>query len=279
MLAAVLVLCFVQPLYELVRFALNSDLYSHIVLIPFVSLYLVWQQRGGLALDGAPVRRLAVAPLLAGSGILAGYQLGTMSGWQPEREDYLAAMTLAFLALGLGGALLLFGPRTLRVAAWPAAFLIFMVPFPVAVEGWITRFLQQGSAEIAHGLLKLSGMPVFREDLVLHLPGFSMEVAPQCSGIHSSLVLFITSLLAGCLFLRSPWRRAVLALATIPLGLLRNGVRIVTIAELCVHVSPDMIDSPIHRHGGPVFFALSLIPLLLLLLWFRGSERRKQSSA
>jgi len=85
-------------------------------------------------------------------------------------------------------------------------------------------------------------------------------------------VLFITSLVAGGLFLRSPWRRAVLTLAVLPLALLRNGFRVFTIGQLCVRIGPQMIHSPIHKQGGPLFFALSLIPFFLLLLWLRKSE-------
>ena len=84
-----------------------------------------------------------------------------------------------------------------------------------------------------------------------------------------SLALFITSVLAGHLFFRSFGKRSLLALAVIPLGIIRNGFRIFVIAMLCVHVNPDMIDSPIHHRGGPIFFMLSLIPfsLLLYILW------------
>jgi exosortase/archaeosortase family protein len=100
-----------------------------------------------------------------------------------------------------------------------------------------------------------------------------MEVAPQCSGIHSSLALFILSLLAGHLFLRSRWKRATLALAVIPLALLRNGFRVFTIGQLCVHIGPEMIDSYIHRHGGPFFFILSLVPFCILLFFLMKSDR------
>ena len=34
-----------------------------------------------------------------------------------------------------------------------------------------------------------------------------------------------------------------------------------------------MIDSPIHHRGGPLFFALSLVPLFLLLWWLRRQEQ------
>jgi exosortase/archaeosortase family protein len=60
----------------------------------------------------------------------------------------------------------------------------------------------------------------------------------------------------------------------IPLGIVRNGFRILTIGLLCVHVGPHMIDSVIHHRGGPIFFALSLIPLFLLLVWLRRGDGR-----
>jgi exosortase/archaeosortase family protein len=103
-------------------------------------------------------------------------------------------------------------------------------------------------------------------------------VASECSGIHSTLVLLITSLMAGYLFLHSPWKRTWLVLAMVPLALLRNGFRIFVIGQLCVHIGPEMINSPIHRRGGPLFFVLSLIPFFLFLIYLRKSERRGKNS-
>jgi len=148
-----------------------------------------------------------------------------------------------------------------------------MVPFPTLVENWLERFLQRGSALTAYGMYQLSGTPVFYNDLSFQLPGFALQVAPVCSGIHSSLVLFLTSLVAGHLFLQSPWRRGILTLAVLPLGLLRNGFRIFVIGQLCTHIGPQMIHSAIHHDGGPVFFALSMVPFFLLLILLRRSEQ------
>jgi exosortase/archaeosortase family protein len=64
----------------------------------------------------------------------------------------------------------------------------------------------------------------------------------------------------------------------IPLGLLRNGFRVWVIGELCVRIGPQMIDSPIHHRGGPVFFVLSLVPLFLLLLYLSKCELRKEQA-
>ena len=84
---------------------------------------------------------------------------------------------------------------------------------------------------------------------------------------------FITSLVASHLFLESRWRRLLLVAFVIPLAIVRNGFRIMVIALLCVRVGPHMIDSIVHRRGGPLFFALSLIPLFLLMAWLRRGER------
>jgi exosortase/archaeosortase family protein len=84
----------------------------------------------------------------------------------------------------------------------------------------------------------------------------------------------MTSILAANLFLKTPWRRFALVAFVIPLAILRNGFRILVIGLLCVNVGPQMIHSVIHRRGGPVFFALSLIPLFALLWWLRKGETR-----
>jgi exosortase C (VPDSG-CTERM-specific) len=201
--------------------------------------------------------------------VLAAYWLAVHATSKLADGDSLALITLSFVLFFLGDCFLFLGKETLQAIAFPIGFLVFMVPIPVFMNNWIVAFLQHGSAATAYGLFRLSGTPVFRYDMEFQLPGFSMEVAPECSGIQSSLVLFLTSLVAGHLFLRTPWKRAVLILAVIPLGILRNGFRIFTIGQLCVRLGPEMIHSPIHLRGGPVFFALSLVPffLLLIVLW------------
>lgn len=266
-----LLLGFGKPFWELGQLALNNSLYSHLPLVPFISLYLVWLKREELKLEPtAPW--LAVWPLAGGLVVVVAFWLGIGAGWKPAQTDYLAVMMLAFLLFFLGACLGLFGGKNLRTMAFPAGLLIFAVPFPVVVESGIEAFLQHASAEASYLLLKLSGTTMFREGTLFVLPGITLEVAPECSGIRSSLVLFITSLLAGYLFLRGFWGRTALAVAVIALGILRNAVRIFVLAQLCIHINPDMIHSDLHRRGGPVFFAVSLVPLFLLLFWLRRRE-------
>jgi exosortase len=154
-----------------------------------------------------------------------------------------------------------------------------MVPFPASLTADLEYFLQHSSASLANVGFQLSDLPVFRRsDLEFQLPGITLGVSPECSGIQSTVALFIVSLAAGYVFLRSPWKRALLSLAVIPLGILRNAIRIVTIGELCVHVGPDMINSYIHRKGGWIFFLVTLVPFVALLLFFAQSEHPRSKS-
>jgi exosortase C (VPDSG-CTERM-specific) len=271
-----LVLCFSKPLYHLMQFAVAVEFHSYILLVPFVSFYLVWLKRQSLSHHSEPVRTLAVLPLAAGAMVLAGYWYAVHATSKLADGDSVALITLSFVLFFLGDCLLFLGKETLQAIAFPIGFLVFMVPIPVFLSNWVVALLQHGSAAIAYGLFRLSGTPVFRYDMEFQLPGFSMQVAPECSGIQSSLVLFLTSLLAGHLFLRTPWKRAVLILAVIPLGILRNGFRIFTIGQLCARLGPEMIRSPIHRHGGPLFFVLFLAPFFLLLVVLYKSDRVRE---
>ena len=165
----------------------------------------------------------------------------------------------------------------MRSAAFPLAYLIFMVPMPDAMADALETASKYASAEVANLFFHLSGTPFLRAGLIFQLPNITIEVAQECSGIRSSWVLLMTSILAANLFLKTPWRRFALVAFVIPLAILRNGFRILVIGLLCVNVGPQMIHSLIHRRGGPVFFVLSLIPFLLLLWWLRKGETRTRS--
>jgi exosortase C (VPDSG-CTERM-specific) len=216
--------------------------------------------------------------MVIGLAILAAYFWTRHAALKLQTQDYLAFTTASFLCLFVAACFLARPSPALVTATFPLALLIFMIPFPIFLEHALASFLQHGSADAAFWFLTASGMPVFRTGTLFQLPGFSMEVAPQCSGIHSSLVLFIASLLAAHLLLNRRWTGTLFILAVVPLGILRNGLRIFILAQLCVRVSPDWINSELHRRGGPVFFVVSLVPFFVLLLWLRKWEVKKLKS-
>lgn len=266
-----LTVSFAAPLAQLATHAWRHDLHSHILLIPVVSVYLLWGRR---AVPPAPAERSWLgAAVLVIAGIAAA-AIGLAWRGDISHNDYLALMAFAFVSFVAAGGFFFMGARWMAAAAFPFAFLIFMVPLPDAVVDALEKGSTLASAEAAAMYFGLAGTPLVRHGTIFELPGITLEVAQECSGIRSSWVLFITSVLAANLFLKSPWRRLALVAFVIPLGILRNGFRVFVIGELCVRVGPHMIDSIIHRQGGPFFFALSLVPLFLLLWWLRRGENR-----
>lgn len=266
-----LTVLFSRPLTMLLQYVAGSDLHSHILLVPFLSAYLLFLRRRRLVTTySSSVIGTVVVSGIAIAAVAAGIE------WRASLSvnDELSLMALAYVGFLVAGGFLFLGAKWMRAAAFPAAFLIFAVPLPDAAVNWLEDASASASAEAAALFFSVTGTPLVRHGTLFELPGIAIRVAQECSGIRSSWVLFITSLIASNLFLNTGWRRTVLVAFVIPLGILRNGFRILVIGLLCVHIGPQMIDSPIHHHGGPIFFALSLIPLFLLLSWLRRQERR-----
>ena len=269
-----LLAAFGQPLLGLANYAVRSSLHSYILLIPFVSGYLLYLRR-----DQLPKERVANLPfgivlLACGLGVFLFTHWLAFAGRAPADNYYFVLLTTSFLCCLAGGGFFFFGRDWMRPAAFPLAYLIFMVPMPDAMADALETASKYASAEVANVLFHLSGTPILRAGLVFQLPNITIEVAQECSGIRSSWVLLMTSILAANLFLKTPWKRIALVAFIIPLAILRNGFRILVIALLCVNIGPQMIHSVIHRRGGPVFFALSLIPLFALLWWLRKGDTR-----
>jgi exosortase C (VPDSG-CTERM-specific) len=266
-----LALAFIQPLTRLTLYAAQSELNSLILLVPFIAGYLLYTQRVRIL---AACRSSIAGTVMAGGIGFTALVAGIVWRRSLSINDDLGLAALAFVSFAAAGGFLFLGARWMAARAFPVAFLIFLVPLPDAAVDWLENASMLASADAAALFFNVAGTLMAREGTVFVLPGITLQVARECSGIHSSWVLFIAGLLASHLFLRTPWRRIVLVAFVIPLGILRNGFRVFVIGQLCVHVGPYMINSMIHRRGGPFFFALSLIPLFLLLLWLRRGERR-----
>lgn len=247
---------FWQCLVDLWRLSRTDETYSHMPLIPLVSAYLLYSARERIA----EAARSAFLPglFVIGLGALLFFAGPSLLG-SAVHKDHLALNTLLGLILWLGGFIALFGWRSFHYASFPLLFLIFMVPIPIFLLDGIVHLLQRASTEIANGLFLLLGVPFVRNDFVFELPGLTVMVAEQCSGIRSSISLLITGILAAHLGLTSAWRRGVLILAVLPITVFKNALRVITLTLLGAYVDPRIMSSSLHRAGGIPFFMLALV--------------------
>jgi len=269
-----LVACFIIPLFSLFAYAAGTDLHSHILLVPFISGFLLYLRRAELPRQYCSSPATGSVFSILGLAAVALAMTLQRSAQPLSQNDQLALTVFGFVSLLAAGGCFILGSRWMAAAAFPFAFLIFLVPLPDAAANFLEDASMLASAEVTSLLFNATDTPVLRSGTVFELPGIAIRVAQECSGIRSSWVLFITGLLAGNMLLRSNWRRGLLVAFVVPLGIIRNGFRVWVIGTLCVHFGPQMIDSAIHRRGGPLFFALSLIPFFVFLWWLRRRELR-----
>ena len=220
---ALLIAAFIKPLSSLAVHSATTELNSYILLVPFISAYLIYIRRKQLPGEYFSSPGFAMVPLVAGLAALAAPWSMHAWGWSLSHNDFLTLMALAFVCFLAAAGFFFLGRKWMAAAAFPVAFLIFMVPLPDGAVDWLETASKLASTYAAHLFFLLSGTPVLREGTVFHLPGIVFEVAQECSGIRSSWALFMTSLVASHLFLKSPWRRAVFVAFVIPLGILSNG--------------------------------------------------------
>ncbi|MDF0673206.1 MAG: exosortase/archaeosortase family protein [Nitrospira sp.] len=260
---------FWAPLVKLVALALGNEHFSHVLLIPALTCYLLFLSRT-VILTSHAWSPMVGALVMTGAAVC--YRL---ADGQEETPDRLAVLILAFVVMCWGLFLFSFGAECFRTNLFSLVMLLFMVPFPTVLLDAVIGFLQHGSAEATDVLFSILGVPVFREGFVFSLSDFTIYIAEECSGIRSALALFITSLAAGHLILRSTWGKMGLVSIVIPLTIVKNAVRIVGLSLLANYVDPSFItDSALHRNGGIPFFVLSLAVLFSVVWLLRKIEQR-----
>jgi len=264
---------FWQPLVSLFSFAEQQEQYSHIVLIPFLSLYVLYLDRR--AINASREWSPWLGSILIGLGA-AGYWFADAAIFAP---DQLSMTIMALVVVCWGIFVFFFGVTLCSKVSFGLLFLLFMVPLPSFLLNVIIVFLQRSSAEVTDLLFSALGVPVFRQGFLFSLSNFTVHVAEECSGIRSALSLFITSLVAGHFILRSVWAKLGLVAVVVPLAIVKNAFRIVGLSVLANYVDPTFItDSAIHRSGGIPLFLLSVVMLLALAWLLRRFEKSSGTS-
>jgi exosortase len=266
-MAASLVLA-IGPGRHLLRFAYETGDQSYILLVPVLSAMLVYRDQDRIFASIVPGRsRASMIAFVAGISLIAlAYALS------PASELQLAITAIGLMAFWTGAFLYCFGTQSARAAVFPLGMLLWMIPIPAVCIDAITVFLQVGSTELVALLFRATGTPVLRDGFIFQLVGQSIEVAKECSGIRSSLCLILLTLVVAHETLRGNVRRAILLVSTIPLVILKNGVRIVTLTLLAIHVDPSFLTGSLHHQGGIVFFLLGLVMLIPILALLRRGD-------
>jgi exosortase len=228
--------------------------FSHGFLVPVFAAYLVWTKRKKLLNKGVAPTSSGIAVIALGLVILLLGEYGA--------EFFLSRLSLLILLAGL---VLSFGGwQLLKELRFALLVLLLAIPLPAIIFNEITLPLQILASKLASHLLPLFGVPVLREGNVIVLPTMKLEVAEACSGIRSLVTLFTFAVFCGYFLEKSFLRRAAFALASIPIAIAANAVRIVG-TGLCVQYwDPDMALGFFHEFSGWVMFLVALGGLFIV---------------
>jgi exosortase len=276
-LAGWVILCIVvfwKPLAALIHLAAHNDDASHVFLIPFITIWLLYLDRRILAQQ----KRVDFSSAIAFIALAAGMAVATGLGGFKEPSDRLTGYILVFVLLLAAGFLGVFGRTAAKTSKCALGFLLFLVPLPEALLNRVIYGLQAGSAAVAGLLFDLFGVPALREGFVFHLPRISIEVAQECSGIRSSIALLILAVLVAHFAFQTMWKKLIFIVAGLVMMLVKNGVRIATLTILANYVDPDFLYGRLHHDGGVVFFLVGL-GLMVPIYWFLKKGEPNDSGA
>jgi exosortase len=227
--------------------------FSHGFFVPVFAAYVLWQDRNRLR---------AIKPVPSNWGLpLILLSLLTLILGVFGAELFLSRTSLLLLAAGI--VIFLRGWMTLRAVLFPLIFLVLMIPIPAIVFSQITFPLQILASKLSAWLLPFLGVPVFREGNVINLPAMPLEVAEACSGIRSLLSLTTLAIMYGYLLEKRIGIRVLLGLASIPIAVAANGLRIVGTGLLVQYWDPDKAEGFFHAFSGWLIFVVSLLMLFV----------------
>jgi exosortase len=252
LVCAGLLLLYRDVLTKLVGAWVTDDNYSHGFFIIPIAAYFVWDQRARLA--AAKTR-----PSFFGLIVVAGSALVLAAGILGA-ELFLTRISLIGMLCGI--VLFLFGWAQLRILAFPLAFLVLMIPLPAIIFNQIAFPLQLLASRAGEYTLTSVNIPVLREGNVLVLANTSLEVAEACSGIRSLVSLLTLGITFGYFVDRRWWVRTAIALSTIPVAIVSNGLRVAGTGIAAHHFGPAAAEGFFHEFSGWVVFIVAFALML-----------------
>lgn len=246
--------------------------WSHIIAIPFISAYYIYQKRDRL-------RELAPRVCWWGLPILFAGLFSYIWWIFPGRNDMMRGYSMVVALFGL--VLLLLGPQMMRVLWFPVLFLVFAVKVSDALWERIANMLQDIAAIGATFVLKLTTLLIdfnvekdgntiklanaklleLYEAGQIHVYPYAMNVAEACSGLRMLMAFIALGVAMAFLFDRPWWQRLVMVGMSVPIAVGVNIGRVTAIGLLALH-DPALSKGDFHTLVG----MLMLIPAVLLFL-------------
>lgn len=242
--------------FQLFIGSIGNEDYSHAILIPFITGYLIWEKRHSLTLEpGSDFKPIILATF--GLLLLALSYLANFKSVYGYSIILVAWAVIWFIA----------GNKSTRKIIIPLALLFFIVPMPVAVHNAISYKLQLVSTDISVEILRWLKISVYQEGNVIDLGSVKLQVVEACSGLRYLLPLIVLAIIISIFYKAPLWRKLMLVVSAIPIAVITNSIRIAINGILVDYVDPSLAEGFSHDFQGWLVF-LSAFSILLFEVWF-----------
>jgi exosortase len=226
--------------------------YSHGYAVPIVSLLFAW--RIGQSFGWPTRSEVQRRPWLLGlSALIVGLALHVAA----QFVSNLFFDVVSLVCVLRGTILCLGGQSAARAFGFPVWFLIFMAPLPMAWYQPVAVLLQQIVSGISTWFLNVTTVPAFQEGFRIHLPGYTMEVGEACSGLRQLTAVVALAAAIGHLSGRRAWFGWTLAILSLPIAVLANGLRVMVSGHVMLLFGPEWAEGIYHTLEGMVLVAVA----------------------
>jgi exosortase D (VPLPA-CTERM-specific) len=250
-LTALFIAAYWVPLGTMARVWMDNEDYSYGFMIPLASAYLLWEKRKTLS-------SIPVGSAWGSLPILLLFTLISLYGMLGSSGNVAMPSVPVLIVLFT---LFCFGFETVKRLMLPLGFLVFMVPLPAVIDRYLGLYLKALSTKLGGAIIAMSNIPVNVSGNIIDLGVTQLQVVDACSGMRYILPLLALGVLYAYFFERVLWKRVVCVLATIPLGVLFNALRIGITGLLTDRYGPVVAKGFFHDMSGWVVFVFAFVML------------------
>jgi exosortase len=240
----------------------SDPYYSHGPLVLLAAIYFAWTQRRVLVrqVTQSPAMEVENWKLEIGGWLLIVAALAAHLWAMLWRAYYISALMIPIAILGLLVAL--YGWRIAQRFWFPLAFLILLIPLPLA-----ERFgpaLEGFAATSATALAQFIGIAARNDGAQVFLPNSIFTVGIPCGGLRSIIAIITLVVLLAYIVQGRAWARALIVIAAIPIALAANTLRLALLFAIANFWGSDAAMNYFHDWSSPVLFLASFALLLAL---------------
>ncbi|MFZ2385327.1 MAG: exosortase/archaeosortase family protein [Candidatus Omnitrophota bacterium] len=247
--------------------------YTHAYFILPVALWIVWSklqliwEKINAPRKNTERMRSALYFIIFAAGALL-----FVIGW---RQDFLFISTLSLVPLSAGLIGFLYGTGVLKDVLFPIGYLLLLVPPPLGIIDQVTLPLRYWVSYAAAGVLKMTHYPVSREGTLIFIGQRQISVGDTCSGLRSLITMLALAMLYAYLNRGSLRKKIILVLCAVPLALLGNLLRILSMCLVTFYLGDNAGQRYFHDYSGIAVFILAILALAGIDLLFK--ERKSHA--